>query len=332
MVGMKYREEIRRIACTVLYAVIALTLCSCGGNSGDGIISASGTIEATEINVSSKAAGEILRLYRSEGDRIGQDDTIALIDTTAYVLQLRQAEAAVDLADAQYRLMVKGARSEDVKYTEEALTQAEAGLKVAKDDADRTEELYKSASITEKQRDDAVARYTVALAQYRSAEQALKKVRTIARPEEIQSAEALLRQAQASRDLLSKALADCSVISPSGGIVTDQPVEAGELAGIGSIVATVSKLDTVNLMIYVNEIELGMVKLGLTANVEIDAYPDRSFDGRVVYISPIAEFTPKNIQTADERVKLVFGVKIEIPNPDGILKPGMPADATIEAG
>jgi len=328
----KYRWLTGRPGCAALYLMIALTLHSCNGNSGDGIITASGTIEATEINVSSKAAGEILKLYASEGDRIGHGDTIALIDTTAYALQLRQAEAAVDLADAQYRLIVKGARLEDVRYAEEALTQVEAGLKVAKDDADRMEELYGTQSITKKQRDDAAARHTVALAQFRSAEQALKKVRTIARPEEIQTAEARLRQMQASRDLLSKALADCNVVSPSGGIVTNQPVEAGELAGMGSVVATVSKLDTVNLMIYVNEIELGMVKLGQAATVGIDSYPGRVFDGHVVYISPIAEFTPKNIQTEDERVKLVFGVKIEIPNPDSILKPGMPADATIKTG
>ncbi|MFH1893657.1 MAG: efflux RND transporter periplasmic adaptor subunit [Candidatus Zixiibacteriota bacterium] len=326
----KYRWLTDWLGCAVLYLVIALALHSCAGNSGDGIITASGTIEATEINVSSKAAGEILKLYTSEGDRIGHGDTIALIDTTAYALQLRQADAAVDLADAQYRLMIKGARSEDVRYTEEALTQAETGLKVAKDDADRMEELYSTQSVTKKQRDDAAARYTVALAQFRSAEQALHKVRTIARPEEIQTAEARLRQTQAARDLLSKALADCNIVSPSKGIVTDRPVEAGELAGMGSIVVTVSKLDTVNLMIYVSEIELGMVKLGQTATVGIDTYPGREFDGRVVYISPIAEFTPKNIQTEDERVKLVFGVKVKIPNPDGILKPGMPADATID--
>lgn len=326
-------KHLRRIAPAIptvsVLTVLAVTLCSCAGGSGNGVIKASGSIEATEVNVSSRAAGEIIRLCVDEGDRVSVGDTVSLIDTAIYAMQLRQAEAAVDLADAQYRLLINGARSEDIRAAEEAVTQAKAALKVAEDDATRMDELFASNTVTKKQKDDADARLTVAQAQFTTAQQTLKKVRTFARSEDKQSAEARLHQAEAARDVIRKTLSDCSVVAPANGIVTNRPVEAGELAGLGSVIVTISKLDTVNLMIYVNETALSSIKLGQAAEVTIDAFPDRTFEGRVIFISPNAEFTPKNVQTEDERTKLVFGVKLEVPNPDGLLKPGMPADAAV---
>jgi HlyD family secretion protein len=152
-----------------------------------------------------------------------------------------------------------------------------------------------------------------------------------ARPEDIASARARLAQAQAMRDLAQKNLANCYIIATTNGTVTNKVVEVGDLATPGGIIAAVSQLDTVDLMIYVSEVELARVKLGADAEVKIDVSTKRVFPGKVVYISPTAEFTPKNIQTREDRVKLVFGVKVEIPNPDGALKPGLPADATVKA-
>ena len=97
----------------------------------------------------------------------------------------------------------------------------------------------------------------------------------------------------------------------------------------GSTILTLADLDSVYVMIYVTEKELGRVRLGDTAEIRIDAFPDRPFEGRITYISPEAEFTPKNVQTKEDRVKLVFGVKVEIANKDGLLKPGLPADAVL---
>jgi HlyD family secretion protein len=129
--------------------------------------------------------------------------------------------------------------------------------------------------------------------------------------------------------LLKKQLVDAVVVAPVSGTITHTPVEQGELIGMGSIVATISRLERMNLMIYVSETELGKAKLGGMADVYIDTYPERAFPAKIVYISPIAEFTPKNVQTKEDRTKLVFGVKLEIDNKDGILKSGMPADAYV---
>lgn len=190
-------------------------------------------------------------------------------------------------------------------------------------------DLLASNTVTRKQFDDAEARYTIAKAQLRSAEQGLEKLQKFARPEDLAAARARASQAKATADLLKQQLSDAVVVAPVAGTVTHKPIEQGELVNAGTVVATISRIDQMNLMIYVSENELGKAKLGGLADVYIDTYPDRAFPAKIVYISPIAEFTPKNVQTKEDRTKLVFGVKLEIENKDGVLKSGMPADAYV---
>jgi HlyD family secretion protein len=317
---------------TISVCLVLSALASCGGNGPKSVISASGTIEAVEVNVSSKVAGELEERAVDEGARVRAGDKLAAIDHAILDIQLRQAEAGVDLARAQLVLLRNGARAEDIRQAEAALKQAETSLKVAEDDASRMRELAKTGSVTPKQREDADARLIVTQAQKNAAAEALQKVRTLARPEELQAAEARLAQAQASVDLLKKTVADCTITAPVGGVVTHKAVEVGELVTQGATIVTLSELDSVYVMIYVTEKELGRVRLGDAAEVKIDTYPDKVFSGKVTYISPEAEFTPKNVQTKQDRVKLVFGVKVEIENKEGLLKPGLPADATIRVG
>ncbi|HVN48475.1 MAG TPA: efflux RND transporter periplasmic adaptor subunit, partial [Bacteroidota bacterium] len=149
------------------------------------------------------------------------------------------------------------------------------------------------------------------------------------RPEEIVLARARRDQAKAQTDALKKKLNDCVILSPMNAVVVKKFVEVGELVGSGTSLVRLNDISTMNITIYVSESELPKVTLGQKATVHIDAFHDKTFEGKVVFISPVAEFTPKNIQTNDERTKLVFGVKIEIANPDGILKAGVPADVTL---
>jgi HlyD family secretion protein len=292
-------------------------------------ISASGTIEATDINVSAKIGGQIDNILVEEGTTVKVGDTLALIDHKALVIQLMGAEAGVKNAQAQLDLLLNGARTEDIRQAEEGVRQAEVNLKISHDDFQRIVALYDSGSVTQKQKDDAEARLAIAQAQFNSAQEALKKLRQFARPEEIRSAQARLEQAIASRDLLKKNIADCYITAPLDGIITNKALEQGETVGLSATIVTITNQNKVYLTIYITDKELGKVKLGQTAKVRIDTYPQKFFEGKVIYISPQAEFTPKNVQTKQDRVKLVFGVKIEIANPQGILKSGMPADAEI---
>jgi membrane fusion protein YbhG len=312
-------------------AAAAILLPSCRGQKEGGTINASGTIEAVEVSVAAKTSGQVEKVLVEEGSRVQAGDELAVIDSASLAIQLRQAEAGVDLARSQLDLLLQGARVEDIRQTEEAAKQAEANLFLAGEDLKRIRNLYEKESATAKMKEDAEARYKVAQAQHEAAEQALLKVRKLSRPEEVRAAQARLAQAEAGRDLLKKTIADATILSPVSGIVTHKAIEAGEFVGLGTPLLTIADLDKVRLDIYLTEVELGRVRLGQPADVRIDSYPDRSLSGRVIFLSPEAEFTPKNVQTREERVKLVYRVKIEIPNPEGILKPGMPADASIDA-
>lgn len=316
----------------LIWAIVvfsALILLSCHNNKNAGVISASGTIEAVEVTVSAKTTGQVEQLLVDEGSQVKNGDKLAVIDSSSLEIQVQQAQAGVNLAEAQLQLLVKGARIEDIRQAQEALTQAGANLKIAQEDRDRFRDLFEKNSATAKQNQDAEARYIVARAQHDAAQQALLKLEKYARPEEIKAAEARLDQAIAARDLLKKTIADSTISAPVPGIVTDKATEEGEFVGPGTALVTIASLSEVHLNIYIPETDLGKVRLGQEAEVTIDSYPDRTFKGRVIFISPEAEFTPKNVQTKEERVKLVFRVKIKIPNPDNILKPGMPADALI---
>ncbi|HTY60197.1 MAG TPA: efflux RND transporter periplasmic adaptor subunit [Bacteroidota bacterium] len=308
-------------------ALLSLLVLAGCGDKHKGMLDASGTLESVDVNVGAKVPGQIVSLRVDEGTRVRAGDTIAVLDQATLRMQWDQAQAGVDLARAQYQMLQNGARSEDISSSEQSLLQMESTLKNATDDYQRMKSLISSHSVTQKQYDDAESRFNVAQAQYNTAKQNLQKMRRFARPEELAAAKARLEQAQAGADLIRKQLTDATITAPVPGIVTHKPVETGELLGAGSTVVTVSRLDTLNLMIYVSDTDLGKVKLGGAADVVVDTYPDRSFPARVVYISPIAEFTPKNIQTREDRTKLVFGVKLEVDNRDGILKAGMPADA-----
>ena len=309
--------------------IISLSACSRSGEERD--IEASGTIEATEVNVASKVGGQIKVLLVEEGSTVKAGDTLATIDHVSLDLQLKHALAGIDLANAQLQLLLKGARSEDIAQAEEVLRQAEANLKIAEEDLTRMRELFSAGSVTQKQKDEAEARYTVAHAQHNAALEALKKLRQFARPEEILAARARVTQARAQADILKKTIADCYVTAPLTGTVTHKLVEVGELVNPTSVLVTISQLDRIRLVIYISELELGHIRLGQDAQVKIDTYPDQAFSAKVVHISPRAEFTPKNVQTKEDRVKLVFRVKVEVENLEGKLKPGMPADAILKA-
>ena len=297
---------------TILF--VALGMIGCSGN-GARDISASGTIEGTDVNIGAEAAGKLKELRVDEGSRVAGGDTLAIIDDAEYQIQLRQAIANLASFEASYRLAAAGSRKEDI-------IQAEAAFKTAEADYNRMKELLATQTITQKQYDEAYARYV-------SAQQTYEKLKRGSRPEEIDAAIQKRDQAAAQVDLLKKKVRDCIVTSPSAGTVTLRAVERGELVTVGMNILRVTYLDRVKLTIYVNELELGKIRLGQKARVVIDSEPGRFFEGTVTYISPTAEFTPKNVQTKEERTKLVFGVKIEVNNPDGSLKPGQPADATI---
>jgi HlyD family secretion protein len=313
----------------VILSFISLLIAGCNGGNDKNSVEATGTIETVNVVLSSKTSGEIKVLKLDEGDKVKQGDTIMIIDTQALNLQLKQQESGADMSRAQLDLLRNGARKEDILLAESSLKQAQVNYNQAKTDLDRLQKLYQTQTITKKQYDDAAAHSDLMNDQLSSAKENYSKVKNFARPEELKQAEAKFHQSVANADLIKKNINDSYIISPINGIVVKKYFEVGETVAPMSNLVKVSDLTNVELYIYITELELGKVKLGQKAEVTVDAFKDKKFEGKVTYISPEAEFTPKNIQTKDERTKLVFAVKIELANPNFELKAGMPADAKI---
>ncbi len=306
-----------------------LILSGCSSSSNKNEVTAIGTIEATESSIAAQVPGRIISMNFEEGSNTLKGDTLAEIDHRSLAQQVNQAHAAFVMAKQQYDLLVKGARSEDLKVGEEGVKQAQANFELAKLAYDRTKNLFGEHSVSQSQMDAAQAQFTVASAQLASAQQTLEKLRHYARPEEIRSAAAQVEQAQAAFDNATINFEHSYVICPFSGTILDKLQEVGDFANIGTPVYTISNLKRMKITVYVTEVDLARIRLGDSADVVLDGMPNHSFSGRVVYISPTAEFTPKNVETKEDRVKLVFAVKIEISNREGYLKAGLPADATI---
>lgn len=175
----------------------------------------------------------------------------------------------------------------------------------------------------------AKAQYEIAAAAVGLAQAQVEGLKIGATPAQLAAVEAQVEVARASLQSLVVQADKFQLRAPLSGLILERPVHVGEVALPGAPLMSIGDLDNVTLTVYVPEDELGKVNVGQPATVTVDAYPDREFGGRVTFIAGQAEFTPKNVQTREERVNMVFAVKIRLPNPDHALKPGMPADAVL---
>jgi HlyD family secretion protein len=300
---------------------------------------ASGYVEATEVRVSPEVGGRIVELKVAEGDRLEVGTFIARLSTTDAELTIRRAEADRAQAMAQLALLEAGARPEEIRQAQAQLDSAEADVRAAtaelnSADADvqRFEALLVANAGSRKQRDDALTRREVAHARVaagrdraRASAAALARVRSGARKEEVAAARARIAAIDAQIASLAKSVADAVLTSPVAGIVTSKLVDAGEVIAPRTPVVIVTDLDHAWANVYVDEPVVPRLKLGEKVVLVTDA--GQRLDGSITFISPKAEFTPRNVQTADERSRLVYRIKVSAANRDGVLKPGMPIEA-----
>jgi HlyD family secretion protein len=312
---------------TAVLAVLAAA--ACGKGPEPDVIAASGHVEATDVRLSAKVPGHVEVMALEEGDPVRAGQEVARIETTDLRLALDAAIAERAQADAERRLRVAGSRAEDIADGEAQVQRARADLRGAQEDLERMEKLLASGSGTDKARDDARTRRDVAAATLESAGERLRKLRAGSRPEEIDAATARVASADARIAQFRQQIADAVVKTPVDGVVTEKLAEAGELVSRGTALLVVTELARPWLNVYLPEPDLGRIRLGQEAEVVTDAGHQRK--GQVTYVSPQAEFTPKNVQTPEERAKLVYKVKIGLDNADGLFKPGMPAEARLRA-
>ena len=302
----------------------------------------SGHVEATETRVAPEAGGRILTLTVKEGDRVQPGQVLMTLDTRDVQLSIQRAQAERAAADAQLRLVLAGAREEDIRQAQAQVETARAELaaartelEAAEQDLARFESLLATNSGSRKQRDDAATRRDVARdrvsqgqSRVRTADEALAKLKAGSRPEEIDAARARVAAASAQIATFEKGLNDATVQSPVGGIVTEKLAEVGEVIPPRAPALVVVDLDRAWADVFVPEPSVPQIKIGQPATVFTDA-GGPGIGGTVGYISAKAEFTPRNVQTAEERSKLVYRVRINVDNKDGVLKQGMPVEAEI---
>jgi HlyD family secretion protein len=316
-----------RLALPLLLSASAVLAACRSGDPSSGIV-ASGHVEATEVLVSSEVPGTLVKLVVDEGATVTAGQELAQVDTADTELQLAAARAERATAAAELRLLRKGARDEDVREAEAQVKRAQASLEAAERDLERMQALLDRGSGTTKARDDARTQRDVAQATLTAARERLRRLQTGNRPEEIEAAAARVQAAEARIAQLEKQLADARITSPTGGVVTQKLAEQGELLARGSGIVVVTDLASAWLNAYVGEPDLARIRLGQPAQVTTDDGQTRG--GRVSFVASRAEFTPKNVQTRDERVKLVYKVKIALENADGLFKPGMPAEVRLD--
>jgi HlyD family secretion protein len=313
----------------IALAVTALAAAACGNARDPAVIVASGHVEATDVRIATKVAGRLESVAVKEGDRVTEGQELARVDATDLRLALRQATAERDGAGAELRLRLAGARKEDVAELSAQLASVEADLEAAERDLSRMQGLLDKGSGTVKARDDARTRRDVTASKLAAARQALARTKAGSRAEEIDGSRARVAAGDARIAQLEQQVKDASMVSPLSGVVTEKVAEQGELLQVGAPVCVVTDLARPWLTVYVAETDLARIRLGQEAEVATDDGQTRK--GSLTFIASQAEFTPKNVQTRDERVKLVYKVKIGLDNADGLFKPGMPAEARIRA-
>lgn len=292
-------------------------------------IKVSGNIETTTVGPGFKIPGQVLRRMVDEGESVKKGQVIASLETAD--LELDVANAKIQLLAAQViaSQLANGSRSQDVSAAQAAARSAEADKQNAAAEYRRMRELFANSAVSAQERDRSLTAYRMASARADQAGQQLSLVVEGPRREEIELAAAKVEQAQKQLELAKTRLAYAQITAPIDGFVLSKNIEAGEYVSPGTPVVTIGELNQVWLKAYIAETDLGRVKLGQKVSVTTDTYPNKTYRGSIGFIASEAEFTPKNIQTAEERVKLVYRIKIMIDNPSHELKPGMPADAAI---
>ncbi|NJD57715.1 MAG: HlyD family efflux transporter periplasmic adaptor subunit [Nitrospirae bacterium] len=293
------------------------------------VITVSGNVEVTETDTGFKLPGRVERLLTDEGLRVREGDRLAVLDSREIRNQLAQSGAVLHESLSRLYEMRAGSRAQELEQAKASVQTAEAELIKAKKDYERYVVLYEKGAVSAEQRDAMKRARDVAVSQHRKALEALSLVWEGPRKEEIAAAESRVRQAEAGVKIAETRMEDTTLFSPISGRVLKKNVEVGEVVAAGIPVFTIGDLENPWIKVYVKEDKLGLVKLGQKAEVRVDSYPNKVYEGKVTFISSEAEFTPKNVQTQEERVKLVFGVKVSVKNIDDELKPGMPADVKI---
>jgi HlyD family secretion protein len=288
-----------------------------------------GNVDIRQVQLAFHDTGRILRLLVEEGDRVQEGQLVAELDPVRYAMDVRQLEGQVASQEQVVTRLHNGSRPQEIEQARALVQANEARLEDALLTHKRTKGLAASDFAPQQQLDDVTAKLKTARAQLKEAKEALALAVIGPRVEDIRAAEAQLRSYRASLDLARQRLTDTRLYAPAPGIIRDRILEPGDMAFPQSPVFTLALLKPMWVRAYVPEPSLGKLVPGMLANITTDSYPGKTYKGWVGFISPTAEFTPKNVETPDLRTRLVYEVRVYICDPQDELRLGMPATVRV---
>ena len=326
---MKHRNVVLAGAVVLVLVAGSAVYLRFRGGEADGAVRVSGNIEVTDVDVSFRTAGRVLERLVGEGMTVSEGQVVARLDSADLEREAMRKEAELKAAEAALRDLEAGSRPQEIAVARATVARAQAEADRLARDFERSSALYSREVISAREYEAANAASDVAGARLREAREALLLVEEGPRKEQVAQARAQVDQAREALKLAKVRLGYGTITAPLSGLVLSENVEAGDYVAPGTPVVTVGDLANVWLRAYIEETDLGRVKVGQPVEVTTDTYPGKKYAGRVSFIASQAEFTPRNVQTRKERVRLVYRIKVDIPNPERELKPGMPADAVI---
>ncbi|HEX8756192.1 MAG TPA: efflux RND transporter periplasmic adaptor subunit [Steroidobacteraceae bacterium] len=287
-----------------------------------------GNIDLREVDLAFDGSQRIVKVLAQEGDRVRKGQVLAQLDTSRLTPQLDQAEARAAAQAAVVQRLRHGSRPQEIAQARASVALAQADARQARGNYLRVREVFQSSSgraVSRQDLENAKAQWDVAQARVAVNRQALALAVAGPREEDIAQAQAMLEADQANVALLRQELADATLRAPLDAVVRSRIAEPGDMASPQKAAFTLAITDPKWVRAYVSETDLGLVRPGMAAAVQVDSFPGRRFDGWVGFISSVAEFTPKTVETPDLRSSLVYQVRVFVKDPDGALRLGMPA-------
>jgi HlyD family secretion protein len=316
----------------VLISLIVLLagLAGCRKDAANGgQVEISGTIEAVKTEVRAEAQGQVLQILVKEGQKVNKGDLLCVIDAEKIRIQIEQVIAGIDAAEARLRLAKIGTKKEMIAVAKTQVEITSKQLEIAEKDQQRLAKLLGEGAVSQTQKEKADLALKAAQEQHKGAQENYQMALRGSEKEELEMAAADVRGLDAQRQYLERVLRDTEVKSPVKGYIEVKNIELGELAVPGAVLFSIIDLGQTYVKAYIPEQYVGRVKMGSEVAVTCDSFPGKTFKGKADFISEEAEFAPRNIQTKEERLKLVYMVKSYLDNADGELKPGMPVDVKI---
>lgn len=317
---------------TGILVTLILVVGACAGTEGETRIEASGTVEATQADLAFQYPGRIVALNTREGDRVTRGEVIGSLDTLEAAARRRGASAQLDAARALLREFETGFRTEEVAQARLALTSATRRLEEQTRETERTVRLAEGGAVSQEARERSETALAVARTDRDRLAEQVRMLESGSRVERVAAQRAVVAQAEAAVAQAEAALAQMILVAPFDGVVTIRHREPGEVVGAGMPALSIINPAERWVRVYVRQDRVGLIQVGQPVTFVTDGSPGRTFSGEVTSIATEAEFTPRNVQTQEERVKLVHAVRVRVLGDDALdVKPGLSADVVFEA-